>query len=564
VRSTAYFRVEAARRDKKAWLKGGIRRQGQSARQAGAGHCRRAIVVRPEKCKGDIDMAEPVLLVNLPLADMSTTPFFVMPPGLLSIAAYLREKGETVRCVDLNVLRKKAEGGDVATAFEDRLRDTQPMLVGVSVMVAGQFRRAQEVCQRAKRVLPDVVTVVGGAHVSQFPHEILTHCPAIDFVVLGEGEEQAYACAQYARTRQSPAAWPNGLAFRSPDRGTITVLPQIGYISDVDGLPWPAYDLLDFDDYRHDTHTWHNPYQIDLSLRVPIITSRGCPNLCNFCSVAKSMGQKYRAMTARHVVDMVQRLHDEHGVRYFAIFDANFAQDVPRVVEIGREITRRNLKILLDLPTGLPINATAPALIDALAEAGLIRTCISVETGDDFIRNDVMRKGVERDEIFHVVASIRRYPQISLLTDFVMGMPEDTRESLEASCRLIAELDTDDITLSIATPYPGTALFEQCRRDNLFLPDVPADRLYETDWYSHANIDRFYIRPYRLDLDALGAYRDRILALRAGKIAAYERRMATYFGVDSSSTYKGRRMVGPSGPQGEPGLRVSGVYVPMA
>jgi len=298
--------------------------------------------------------------------------------------------------------------------------------------------------------------------------------------------------------------------------------------------------LLNFEDFRHDTRTWHNPYQVDLSLRAPIITSRGCPNLCNFCSVAKCMGQKYRPMTAARVADMVQWLHDERGVRYFAIFDANFAQDTNRVLDICHEITRRNLDILIDLPTGLPINATATALVDALAEAGLIRTCISVETADDYIRNTIMRKQVEHDEIFAVVAAIRRHRQIALVTDFVIGMPEDTKESLETSCRLIADLDTDDIALSIATPYPGTELFAQCTRDQLFLPDMNPDRLFETEWYSHANLNRFYLKPYALDMNTLAAYRDRILSLRQGKIAAYERRMKTHFGLEFPAVTENR------------------------
>ncbi len=476
-------------------------------------------------------MTVSILLVNLPLADMSTTPFFVMPPGLLSVAAYLRERGETVVCVDFNVLQRKGAGREAGRAFDDLLRDMQPMLVGVSVMVAGQFQRARASCRQVKQAVPHALTVVGGAHVSQFPHDILTNCPEIDFVVLGEGEEQAYACARYAGTRKSPPAWPEGIAYRSAE-GEIIVRPKTTYRVDMDRLPWPAYDLVNFDDYRHDTRTWHNPYHVDLSLRVPIITSRGCPHLCNFCSVAQCMGQKYRAMTAAHVVDMVQMLHEKHGVGYFAIFDANFAQDVTRVLDICREITQRHLHILIDLPTGLPIDAAAPAMIDALAEAGLIRTCISVETADDFIRNRVMRKHVEHEEIFTVVAAIRRHPQIALVTDFVIGMPEDTPESLEASCRLIAELDTDDIALSIATPYPGTELYDQCLRDQLFLPDIARDRLYEADWYSHSNLHRFYLKPYELDLAALSAYRDRILALRDVKMAAYRQRMDRHFALD--------------------------------
>jgi anaerobic magnesium-protoporphyrin IX monomethyl ester cyclase len=492
------------------------------------------------------EMTANVLLVNLPLADLSTTPFFVMPPGLLSIAAYLRDKGETVACVDLNVFNKEKDPQEAAAAFEDLLQDTQPSLVGVSVMVAGQFKRAYRLCQQVKRARPQACTVVGGAHVSQFPRAILQNCPEIDFVVLGEGEEQAYACAQYARTRQSPSVWPDGIAYRSGG-GAITVLPKTEYRLDVDRLPWPAYDLLNFEDYRHDTRTWHNPYQVDLSLRVPIITSRGCPFMCTFCSVAKCMGQKYRPMSAARVVDMMQMLHEEHGVGYFAIFDANFAQETDRVLAICEQIVQRNLNILIDLPTGLPINSTATAMVDALAQAGMIRTCISVETADEFIRNTVMQKHVDHEEIFAVVAALRRHPQIALVTDFVIGVPEDTRESLDASCRLIEDLDTDDIALSIATPYPGTELFEQCRRDRLFLPDMNLDRLYETDWYSHANLNRFYLKPYALDLDALNTYRDRILALRQVKMAAYQQRMKAQFGIEAEPMWTNQAAAVPAG-----------------
>lgn len=473
-----------------------------------------------------------ILLVNLPLADVSTTSFFVMPPGLLSIAAYLRAKGETVEIVDLNVVKRQVNADGMTKAFRNRLRQTQPILVGVSVMVAGQFRHAKEICNQAKQVLPNVLTVVGGAHVSQFPNDILKNCPEIDIVVIGEGEVQAHACAQYAKTGIKPPAWPDGVAYRSGDRRRdITVLPKIRHIDDVNRLPLPAYDLLDFEDYRHDARTWHNPHQVDLSLRVPVITSRGCPNICNFCSVAECMGLKYRSMGASNAVDMLQMLYEKRGAYYFAIFDANFTQDPARVIAICNEIVKRNLKIILDLPTGLPLNATAPAMVDALADAGLIRTCISVESGDDFIRNEVMLKNVYRNEIFMVVEAIRRHPQIYLLTDFVIGMPEDTEGTLETSCEIIANLDVDNIYLCVATPYPGTKLFEQCVRDNLFLPDIRYDHLYEADWYCHDNVNKFCIKPYNLDLNTLRAYRDRILAMRKEKISAYHNRMNKHFNI---------------------------------
>ena len=471
--------------------------------------------------------AGPAMLVNLPIASISTTPFFVMPPGLLALAGYIRQHGEPVALLDLCIKSEAPPVNTEASAlrtFEKRFQENGPALVGVSVMVAGQFGLARLVCRCVKEQKPDVVTVIGGAHVSQFPREILEHCPEVDFVVLGEGELQLLALTHFARTGVHPDPWPDGLARRTPDGG-IVVSEKQSYLEDVDGLPSPAYDLVRLEDYRHDTSTWHNPYGTDLGIRVPVITSRGCPHGCNFCSVAACMGHRHRPRSPERVADDLQMLHEKHGVQYFTFFDANFAHDPQRVISICHEIQRRNLRIFLDLPTGMPVSSAAGEMIDALAAAGLIRTCISVESGDAYIRNHIMGKNIAEDEIFKLVAAVRRHPQIFLLTDFVLGMPEDTEATVEASCKLIEDMDTDDIALSIATPYPGTKLFQQCVRDNLFMPGIDRSRLWESDWYSHANVDRFTIRPYKLDTDALMAYRDRILALRENKIHSYRERM---------------------------------------
>ena len=479
--------------------------------------------------------SETSLLVNLSLSEGSSTPFYVMPPGLFSLAAYLRENQVSTDFLDFNIVKKKnADSSDskLVSIFEDHLAESKPCLVGASVMVAGQFKLARETLKSTKKFSTDTVTVVGGAHVSQFPKEILENCQEIDFVVMGEGESQLLACSHYARTKKFPSVWPDGIAYRS--NGKIVVKPRSMYVENVDALPFPAYDLVEFDDYFHDTSTWHNPYKVDLGVRVPIITSRGCPYLCNFCSIAKHMGRRYRPMSSVKVVDMMQMLQENHNVHYFAIFDANFAQKTDRVIEICNEINRRNLKCYIDLPTGLPINSFTKEMIDALANVGLIRTCISIETGDANIRNYVMKKNVKQDDIFTVVEVIRHYPQIFLLTDFVLGMPEDTLESLEATCELLASLDTDDITLSIATPYPGTALYRQWESDKLFCNEGDKEKLWMADWYTHANTNKFLIKPYELDIDTLKRYRDRILSFRASKILSYHKRMKTVFNVDSN------------------------------
>ena len=434
-----------------------------------------------------------ILLVNLPTAAVASTPNFVMPLGVLALVAYLRHYNKDVDFVDLNVHK------DIRPYLQKK-----PRMVGLSVMVAGQFNEAYEICKLVKQMYPKTRTVVGGAHVSQFAEDICNNCPEIDEVVVGEGEEKLF----YLDTIRRP-------------------LDDIPFIKDINKLPWPAYDLLNFEDYRRDYSTWNNPYNADLGIRVPIVTSRGCPNHCNFCSVYNHMGSKYRAMDSSNVVDMIEWLCS-YGAHYFAFYDANFTYSPKRVIDISNEIVRRNLKIYLDLPTGLPINKHAPEMVDALAEAGLIRTTLSIESGDETIRNKVMHKKSGQADIATTVEAIRKHPQIYLLTDFIFGIPEDTIESVSSTYRLIETLDTDDITVSIATPYPGTALYEQCVRDGLFASDIDLKELYKAEWYCHANLNRFSIKPYNMSIEDLCHFRDKILSLKPKKLAVYKKRMERF------------------------------------
>jgi len=427
-----------------------------------------------------------ILLINLPTSEIASTLNFTMPVGILSLAAYLEMNNESVDILDLNV-----NNNYLSKEYE---------YVGISIMIAAQFNLAYKIAKEIKCNYPNTKIIVGGTHVTQFKNDIIKNCPEIDFVVAGEGEKQLLNII-----RNEPI--------------------DDSFIENINDLPFPAYHKLNFDDYKRDITNWNNPYNVDLSIRRPIITSRGCPNQCNFCSLIKHMGNKYRPMNSNTVVNLLEYYHKRYGVIYFAIYDANFMVQTKRVIDIANEIVKRNLKIYLDLPTGLPINDKTKDIVDALAQAGLIRTTLSIESGNEYVRNQIMKKKSKQTDIFSAIESIRKYPQIYLLTDFVIGMPEETIESLQSTYNLLSDLDTDDITISIATPYPNTKLYDQCIKDNLFLPDIKIDELYKSEGFCHANLKRFNIRPYNLSIQELIKYRDKFLELKQIKLANYNKRI---------------------------------------
>jgi hypothetical protein len=117
-------------------------------------------------------------------------------------------------------------------------------------------------------------------------------------------------------------------------------------------------------------------------------------------------------------------------------------------------------------------------------------------------------------------------------------MPEDTKETLEATYQVVNQLDVDEIVICTATPYGGTALFDQCVKENLFFGGIDPSMFWCADWFSHHEADRFSIKPYTLSLEELSSYKERFKELRILKNALYRKRMLDVFGVKSE--WKGR------------------------
>ena len=475
-----------------------------------------------------------VLLVNPPTAASSQPVYLLMPLGLLSIASYLRGLGHETQLVDANVAIGKLGRRTDAAVMEwigRAIRDFQPTVVGVTVMGVGQLATALAVTAVAKDIAPTVVTVWGGAHASQFAVQLLAHCPALDFVALGEGERQAAWIARTAASDETPAAMPDGIAYR--EGGEVRVNSKRSFVRSLDSLPIPAYDLVRVDDYANDIAGWHNPLGLDLRARAPVMTSRGCPHGCNFCAIATHMGERFRPMSAMAVVDMLQLLSEEHGVRVAAVHDAVFTQSTARVLAICTEILKRRLAIALDIYTGVPVSVTPPEVVHALAEVGLVRLGLSIESGDPYIRNAVMGKRFKDAQVFALIDACRRHPEVYLGVDLVLGMPEDTEESLERTLALVTAIDVDEVAMTVATPFPGTRLYAQCLRDRLFRDDLDLDELWRAKDYAWGDAARFVIKPYTLGDDQLRRYYDAFQQVRIDKFAHYRYRMQRLYGIDS-------------------------------
>lgn len=446
-----------------------------------------------------------VLLINPPPSKIGKDRS--IPIGLFYIASSLKKAGFIVEVADLNNVYydKEVKLEQLLQIFEHKAPD----IVGIACPFSIRFGAALRLCQLIKKEYPHLPVVMGGIHPTMFAQEIMHHSDA-DYIVLGEGEE-SFVHLIKAHFGSRDFGKVDGLVFRQKNQ--VILNEKKRFIQSLDELPFPAYDLIDLKDYFFDTSEWQNPKGLPINVPMPLITSRSCPNRCSFCSMFLVHGKKFRARSPQNVVDEIEDLYKTYGQRYFSIMDDNFTLVKERAISIAEEIVRRRLDIQFDAPNGLAINSLDKDVLDALIKAGLIRFSVGIESGSDFIRNKVIGKHLHRDRILEFNELLKGYKDLFVKAFFVIGFPEETRETLQDTYRLLKVLNVQQLGLFYAVPYPGTRLFHQCVSEGRLT--VPLDSLWKYDSYDNS-ATRPFIKPDALTIEELIAFREKTFALFEG------------------------------------------------
>ena len=454
-----------------------------------------------------------VLLINPHSPAFVESTERVIPLGILYLSSYLKKYGHEVLFVDIHnkqiTLRLNNEifnlDGYYVNSLKQVVAEFQPDLIGISVHFSGRFRPSIELARYLKNNMPDCRIVLGGIHPSIFPSEILVEYECIDFVLQGESEKTIVELLDAIIVGNNDLKKIDGLGFR--ENGKVIINKKEEFIDDLDSIPFPDYSLIDIKEYHFDTTHWINPRKLPININLPLLSSRSCPRQCSYCSMYLAQGPSYRMRSADNVLDEIEYLYREYNQRYFSFVDDNFTLHKGRALEICNGILERGLNIQFDTPNGLDISTLDAEIIELLVNAGLIKTCLAVESGSPIIRKSINRN-IKQEKIYHIFDIVNKFPQLVFNTFFVVGFPNETFDTLEETDRLINELNLKRAVISFATPFPGTELFRECVENNLLDIDTKS---------GIHNLDNFYygrglpfIKPYRLEKQDLVDFRMKI------------------------------------------------------
>jgi len=451
-----------------------------------------------------------VMLINpkfhLPI-DTRTTPHL----GLAYLAAISERRGDEVLLFDADV-----EDEPIA----DVVRRFRPDIVGITANTP-QVKQAWRTAQAIKSV-KDVPIVVGGPHPSVLPVESAER-PEIDVVARGEGEEiwaeicdvveKALAADPHfsARDLLDPQAGlldsTLGITFKT-HAGELHNHPDHPPIADMDSLPWPAYGVFKMNRY---TNLQPATDAIDGAKSFSVLTSRGCPYRCSFCSQS-IMPQKWRARSAENVLAEWRHLVEELGAQEIGVLDDSANIRVERLFKLSDLLIENKLNhVPWIFVNGIRANLASRELLAKMKAAGLKRTAFGVESGDP----DILRAVDKRVDLDTVRRAFKDAKAVGLETIgfFIIGLPGETEETMERTIRFACELDPMIANFSMLTPYPGTKAYEIARRQGHMLVDDWEDYVFfegkaryemgemtaeiiERKWKE--SYRRFYLRPHRI------------------------------------------------------------------
>ena len=434
----------------------------------------------------------------------------IAPPlNLLYIAAVLRATGVSVELYDLNMVpvsdMNKSEE-ERLQSLRSKLMECKPDMLGISCLTTAHFPFMRKLASSAKQILPTVKIVIGGVHASLFAKEILENCSYFDFVIIGEGEEQITQLAKAVDGGNledlsliQSLGWVNAA-------GDVVINPRKYYIENLDKIPMPAWDLVDFNCYYRDHANWYNPKQHDIKISIPILSTRSCPYDCNFCSAYTTMGRGFRKHSPRRVVDEIEYHINMYNHNYFGFADDNLTLDKKHVLGICDEISRRGLDIQFESFNGYNLASLDEEVVNALASVGCIYAILPIEHGSDWMRNKIIGKKLPRDKIFEVMSLYKKH-RIQTRAMFIMGFPEDTSETLGETFKMIEELGPDMADVFTLIPFPGTRVFKQVVDEGLLVENIDESQLWAGMLPLNTKGNEFYIKPAAMTLDELAYWR---------------------------------------------------------
>ena len=400
------------------------------------------------------------------------SPRIGIPLGILYIAGALKSD-DSIECKvfdalaypDLDKNSFKKYPYYFGTSLEKlvvEIMDFNPDLVAISSGAEFYFKSTIDTIESIAKTISGIFIVAGGPDLNAQYTEYLNNAPSLNAIVLGEGEETIKDLAECLKNGRN---WRNIQNIIYKENNKIIRNPGRPYLEDLDYY-FPAYELIDMEHYfnlnkmgyfARTTYSY-----IDSNRSIYIITSRGCPYECTFCSIFIHMGRPFRSNSSEYVINHIKYLIERYNIRHIHFEDDNLTLNLPRFKRILKGIIDNNFDITWDTPNGVRGDLLDREAIELAKKSGCIYLCFGIESGKENTINEIANKDMN---LLKIEESMKTCKEMGIDTQafYIIGMPGETRRDIEETYKYMFDNFKKYRTIPLVNlfrPLKGTSLYQ--------------------------------------------------------------------------------------------------------
>ncbi len=389
---------------------------------------------------------------------------FVPPLGLLIIASVLEKEGHNILIFDQNM------DEDIIT----QIKDYHPDIVGITAVTSAVLN-GKQLASELKKELPSVITVFGGPHPTSMCREVISWAD-IDFVVISEGENSMRMLVKWVNEKGLPYQLekiPN-LYFKKDGIPHFTFEAEWLSSEEIDHLPLPAYNLLDFD--RISSRIRHGVFRKGKRV-LPYMATRGCPQMCTFC--CRHMGRRIRRKNPELVLNEIEYLIKTYSLDEIYLEDDNFTSSKQYAMTIIDGIIERKFPVSIKFANGVRIDTLDNILLEKLRHAGCYALSFGLESGSPKVLQ-LMKKGLDLEKVRSAVSMVKSHGFL-VGANMIIGYPGETEDDIWESYDFFESLKLDSVAVVNIIPFPGTVVRKICEENGYLTEEAKSWNNYYFD-----------------------------------------------------------------------------------
>jgi len=352
----------------------------------------------------------------------------------------------------------------------NKIQQYNPDIVGVNCQFSRQHRIYHHMFSLIKQAKPSCITVAGGAHATACPEDIANDS-CCDYALLGEAED---SFREFLMKLIKNEDLSNLDGFVWKPNGRVRINEKRKWITDLDAIPFPAYSIMKLEKYFGHKLSHGIRHKSRFS---PIITSRGCPAKCTFCSAHKVWGVKYRQRSVENVLAEMRMLKNQYKVEELMFEDDNVTANPKRARDLFLRMIDEKLDFVWDTPNGVGVWSINEEILDLMKISGCQKLNFPVESGSQGVLNNVIKKPLKLEKVKELIQYCRKI-DLDYGMFLVIGMPGEKISDIWDSFCFAASCGCYSPHISVATPYPSTELYDVCKEGGYFSREYNLDDLF--------------------------------------------------------------------------------------